>query len=149
MIETMTEEKALECFGGGLDCSQVVFGYGAEFLGEDKEKAMKIAAAFGGGMWNGETCGCVTGALMAIGLKYGHYKPGDEDAKNEMLAKRAEFEEEFKAFAESGGSLICKEILGYDLSKEEELAKIMEEGLLTTKCPKLACHACEILEDLL
>lgn len=88
MVERMTQDKALECFGGGLDCSQVVFGYGAELLGEDKEKAVKIAAAFGGGMWNGETCGCVTGALMALGLKYGHCKLGDEETKNALLLKR-------------------------------------------------------------
>ncbi|MCI8645908.1 MAG: C_GCAxxG_C_C family protein [Firmicutes bacterium] len=142
----MTEDKALTCFGGGLDCSQVVFGYGAELLGEDKEKAVKIAAAFGGGMWNGETCGCVTGALMALGLKYGHFKLGDEETKSTLLEKRAEFEKEFKAI---NGSLICREILGYDLSTEEGMTKIMEKGLLTTKCPKLACCACDILDDLL
>lgn len=146
MLESMTQDKALECFGGGLDCSQVVFGYGAELLGEDKEKAVKIAAAFGGGMWNGETCGCVTGALMALGLKYGHYKLGDEETKSALLEKRAEFETEFKAI---NGSLICKEILGHDLSTEEGMAKIMEEGLLATKCPQLACCACDILDDLL
>lgn len=146
MVEAMTEDKALECYAGGLDCSQVVFGYGAELLGEDKEKAVKIAAAFGGGMWKGETCGCVTGALMALGLKYGHSKLGDEETKNALLAKREEFEKEFQR---ANGSLICREILGYDLSTEEGMAKIMEEGLLATKCPKLACCACDILDDLL
>ncbi|MCB6992638.1 C-GCAxxG-C-C family protein [bacterium 210820-DFI.6.37] len=145
MVE-MNEEKALECFAGGLDCSQVVFGYGAELIGYDKDTAMKIAAAFGGGMWKGETCGCVTGALMAIGLKYGHFKLGDEESKNKMLAVREAFEKEFTA---QNGSLICKEILGYDLSKEEELEKIREEQLLVTKCPQLACCACDILEELL
>lgn len=145
-VVEMNEEKALECFGGGLDCSQVVFGYGAELLGYDKDTAMKIAAAFGGGMWNGDTCGCVTGALMAIGLKYGHYKLGDEESKNAMLEKKAAFENEFKAQYET---LICRELLGYDLTKEEEMAKIMEEQLLVTKCPKLACCACDILEELL
>lgn len=146
MVTEMNEEKALECFGGGLDCSQVVFGYGAEILDYDKDVARKISAAFGGGMWNGETCGCVTGALMAIGLKYGHCQLGDEETKNAMLEKKAEFE---KAFIEQNGSLICKELLGYDLTKEEEMAKIMEEGLLTTKCPKLACCACDILDEIL
>lgn len=146
MVTEMNEEKALECFGGGLDCSQVVFGYGAEILDYDKDVAQKISAAFGGGMWNGETCGCVTGALMAIGLKYGHCQLGDEETKNAMLEKKVEFE---KAFSKQNGSLICKELLGYDLTKEEEMAKIMEEGLLTTKCPKLACCACDILDEIL
>lgn len=146
MAIEMTKERALEYFGGGLDCSQVVFEYGADILGFDKETALKISAAFGGGMWAGERCGCVTGALMAIGLKYGQYKLGDEAAKNEMLAKKAEFEEAFK---ESHESLICKEILKYDLSKPEEMAKIMEEGLLQNLCPLLAVTACDILDEIL
>ena len=83
---------------------------------------------------------------MAIGLKYGQIKLGDEKTKNEMLKVKAEFE---KKFTEAHGSVICKEILGYDLSVPEEMEKIMEEQLLATLCPKLACTACEILEELL
>ena len=146
MTEKMTKEKALQYFGGGLDCSQVVFEHGAELQGFDTETALKISSAFGGGMWHGHTCVCVTGALMAIGLKYGQIKLGDEKTKNEMLKVKAEFE---KKFTEAHGSVICKEILGYDLSVPEEMEKIMEEQLLATLCPKLACTACEILEELL
>jgi len=68
---TITEEQALMGFGTGVDCSQAVFGEFAAQLGLDRDTALKIAAPFGGGMWHGETCGCVVGALMAIGLKYG------------------------------------------------------------------------------
>lgn len=146
MAKKIEESEVLNCFMGGIDCSQVCFGYGAELIGFDKDEAMKIASAFGGGMWHGETCGCVSGALMAIGLRYGHCDLGDEDTKNEMLSKKHEFEQKF---IEANGSLICKEILGYDLTKEEEMAKIQEEGLLVEKCPKLACSACDILSEIL
>ena len=70
-MSDMTKEKAMQNYAGGIDCSQVVFAHGAELLGFDQKTAKKIAAAFGGGMFAGERCGCVTGALMAIGLKYG------------------------------------------------------------------------------
>ncbi len=146
MKENMTQEKALQYFGGGLDCSQVVFEYGAEQTGFDKETALKISAAFGGGMWHGHTCDCVSGALMALGLKYGQCKLGDEETKQNLLAKKAAFEE---AFTKEFGSVLCKDILGHDLSKPEEMEKIMEEQLLTTLCPKVACRACEILGELL
>ena len=145
-MEKMTPEKAGACFAGGIDCSQVVFGHAAEAIGLDKDTARRIAAAFGGGMWRGETCGCVTGALMAIGYKYGHAAEGDEETKNAMLQKKAAFEE---AFTAKRGSLICKELLGYDLSKPEEMEKIMEEGLLATLCPLLAAEACGILDQVL
>jgi len=142
----MTEEKAAACFQNGIDCSQVVFGDAAEAAGIDADTAKKIASAFGGGMWHGETCGCVTGALMAIGCKFGHCKEGDNETKNAMLQKKTAFEE---AFTEANGSLICKELLGYNLSVPEEMEKIMAENLLFTKCPKLAVSACEILEKIL
>lgn len=83
---------------------------------------------------------------MAIGCKYGHCEMDDTDRKNEMLAKKAEFE---ARFTKECGSLICKEMLGADLSTEEGMAKIMEEQLLATKCPGFACLACDILDDIL
>ena len=142
----MTEDKARECFMGGIDCSQVVFGDVAERLGFDKETAWKIAACFGGGMFCGERCGCVTGALMAIGLKYGHCVPGDQETKAEMMGVLKEFTD---AFTEENGSLICKELIKYDVSDPDELAAAIESGIMFDLCPKLAVSACEILEDLI
>ena len=142
----MTEDKARECYMGGIDCSQVVFGDAAERLGFDKETARKIAACFGGGMFCGERCGCVTGALMAIGLKYGHYVEGDQEAKAEMMSVLKEFTD---AFEEENGSLICKELIKYDVSKPEEMQAALESGIMMELCPKLAVSACEILDDLL
>lgn len=145
-MEKMTNDKAKASFAAGIDCSQVVLGHVAEKIGMDPDEARKIASAFGGGMWAGQTCGCVTGALMAIGYQFGHCKDGDTETKDNMLKKKYAFEEAFKA---KHGSLICKEILGYDLSKPEEMEKIMEENLLFTLCPQAACHACETLEKVL
>lgn len=142
----MEKKKIVECFHNGFDCSQVVFSYAAPKLGIDKETALKITAAFGGGMWHGETCGCVVGALMALGLKYGNSKPGDQETKNKFLAKKALFE---KKFMECNKSLICRDILGHDLSVPEELKKIVSENLLDTVCPKLVASACGILDELL
>lgn len=142
----MTEDKARECYAGGIDCSQVVFGYAAEKLGLDLKTARKIAACFGGGMFCGERCGCVTGALMAIGLKYGHSELGDEEAKAEMMGVLKEFTD---AFTEENGSLICKELIKYDVSIPEEMAAAFESGIMMELCPKLAVSACEILDDLI
>ena len=97
-------------------------------------------------MWHGETCGCVVGALAAIGIKYATTKPNDQEAKNKLLKIKAEFEEEF---CKKNGSCICKEILGYNLSVPEEMEKIQEEKLLETKCPKVVLSACEILEKMI
>lgn len=146
LTTTITEEQALAGFGTGVDCSQAVFGEFASQLGLDRETALKIAAPFGGGMWHGETCGCVTGALMALGLKYGQGDRPDQDKKQHMLEQKAKFE---AAFSEKRGSCICKEILGYDLSKPAEMAKVMEENLFAKICCKCVVEACAILQDML
>ena len=77
----LNESQILEQFSQGFDCSQVVLGACADKIGLDPETAKKVAACFGGGMWYGHECGAVTGALMAIGAKYGHSQPGDQQAK--------------------------------------------------------------------
>lgn len=143
---TRTPEWVLAQFSQGFDCSQVVLAQAAAQLGISEETALKAAAAFGGGMWRGDTCGCVTGALMAIGLRYGTAFPGDREHKNAMLAKKAEFE---RRFAQVNGSCICREILGHDLSVPEEMARIQEKNLLATVCPQVVCRTLDILEDLL
>ena len=142
----LTEQGILENFGKGFDCSQVVFGECAARLGLDEALAKKIAACFGGGMWYGHECGAVTGALMAVGVKYGHSEPGDADTKNAALAKMNEFRAKF---LEHQPSCVCKEILGYDLSVPEDMQKIQDEGLLTTRCPKVVRDALEVLEEIL
>lgn len=146
VTSNMTEERAAAGFAVGIDCAPAVFAEMAPQIGMDRGTAIKVASGFGGGMWRGDTCGCVTGAIMAIGLRYGTAVEGDKQTKAAMLAKKAEFE---KKFIEMYGSCICREILGYDLSTPEGMAKIQEEKLLTTLCPKIVCDTCEILEGIL
>ena len=145
-IMVKNEEEVLKMFGEGFDCSQIVLSNFCDKLNISKEEAFKIASCFGGGMWHGETCGCVCGALVALGIKYGNCTANDKVTKDELLRLKAEFE---SAFVKENGSCICKEILGYDLSKEDEMAKIQEEKLLETKCPKLVLSSCKILEKML
>ena len=140
------EEVANYFFEQGFDCSQVVLASFCEELGMDQETALKVSSSFGSGLWNGEVCGCVTGALMALGLKYGHYSPGDSKSKEIISSKTKEFEAKFK---EKNKSIICREILGYDIGKPEEFEKIITKGILQEKCPKLAISACEILSEML
>ena len=69
----MKKENIAELFMKGIDCSQVVAGEFAEELGITQEEAYKMAAGFGGGMGIGETCGAVVGAMIVLGMKYGHF----------------------------------------------------------------------------
>ena len=140
------EREVLKMFGEGFDCSQIVLANVSDKLGITREEALKIAACFGGGMWHGETCGCVIGALIALGMKYATVKENDREKKDELLKMKAEFEEKF---CKENNSCICKEILGYNLSIPEEMNKIQEKKLLETKCPKVVLSACDILEKMM
>ncbi len=145
-MKKISEQDVLKKFGEGFDCSQVVLEYASDKLVLDKEEALKIGACFGGGMWHGHTCGCVVGALIALGMKYATVEPNRQDEKDKLLKLKAELEEQF---CKKNGSCICKEILGYDLSKKDEMAKIMELKLLETKCPNVVVNTCDILEKML
>ncbi|NLO47315.1 MAG: C_GCAxxG_C_C family protein [Clostridiales bacterium] len=147
MREKMTEETAAyRLFDLGYDCCQTVLSYCAEDLGMDEEDALKLGSGFGGGLHVGEVCGCVTGAVMALGLKYGFSEPKDDIGKQIMNARTGEF---IRRFKEENGALRCKELLGYDVSIPEEKAKIGEDGIIPQKCPGLVCSACRILDNML
>ena len=129
--ESMIREKFIK----GYDCSQVVLSYFAERLGITEEMANKVSACFGGGMMHGDTCGAFTGAIMAVGLKYGHWDVNTLlRQKEEMMNKYAEF---------------SKELLGYDVSLPEQLEEALSSGRMLDFCPKVVESVIEILEEIL
>ena len=142
----MTKEEIKELFINGIDCSQVVTGYFADELDMDQKVLRKAASCFGGGMQCGETCGAVTGGLMVIGLKYGHFEEKDYDQKKLMSEKISEFKGRFLNKYDSG---MCRELLGHDISKPGELDKVMEKGLMFEFCPKVVAEVIKILEKML
>ncbi len=140
-------ELAVACFREGFSCAQAVFSTYATEFGLDREKALAIAGAFGGGMGRlGEVCGAVTGAFMLIGLKHGKIRAEDDQARDTTYALVREFADKFKS---RNGSIRCKELLGYDISTPEGLALAEERELFSTVCPKLVRDAAEIIEQML
>lgn len=131
----------------GYDCSQVVLQHYAEEFGLTLDQANKLTACFGGGMMMGATCGAYVGALMVIGLKYGHYDPDNLMPQKEiMMAKYAEFKEKF---VQEFGTTECKEMIGFDVSTPEGLNAALESGKLFNDCPCFAAKTIEILDEIL
>lgn len=140
-------QRAVSCFKKGFNCSQAIFSTYGEMFGLDRELALKISCAFGGGVGRmGGTCGAVTGAFMVIGLKYAMTNVEDKPAKERTYAVVKEFARRFEL---RNGSIVCKELLGYDISTPEGLKVIHENHLFTTLCPKFVQDSAEILEVLL
>jgi C_GCAxxG_C_C family probable redox protein len=139
-------DKAESIFAQGLACSQAVFSAYAAELGLDEDAARKVSSGFGGGMGRmAQTCGAVTGAYMAIGLKYGS-ATGDQAAKMNTYRLVREFAGKFQA---RNGSLVCKELLGCDISTPEGSAKMQTLGLHAKVCTRLVRDACEVLDQIL
>ena len=136
-------EKSVELFNSGFLCSQAVFAAFSKDLGLSEEQALKIGACFGSGMRKGEVCGACTGALMALGLKYGHSNADDKESK--MKADKAcdKFLDEFK---KENGSYLCKELLDCDISTPEGKEHAIENNLFSELCPKMVKSASKITE---
>lgn len=120
-------KEMLKGFDDGINCAMCVFGTMAPKLGFNREEARRIAALIGGGMGRSETCGCVTGAYMALGYKFANDQAGDVDKLNYAKGKREAFN---KRFIEKFGSLNCCDMLGgLHNCRPEELAVIKEQNL--------------------
>jgi C_GCAxxG_C_C family probable redox protein len=116
-------------------------------LGLDRELALRVAGAFGGGMASmGRTCGAVTGALMAIGLRHGRTEAEDREAKERCRHLAREFMAQFEA---RNGSITCRQLLGLDISVPEQKERAREEGLFDTLCLRLVHDAAEIVESII
>jgi len=140
-------ERAVSCFKEGFSCSQAILSTYGEQFGLNREMALKVSGAFGGGMGRmGETCGAVTGVFMVIGLKYGKTKVEDEQTKERAYNLVKEFVDKFRS---RNGSIVCRELLGCDISTPDGMKIIREKKLITTLCPKFVQDAAEIIEQIL
>ena len=147
MTQTDRVEKAVSCFKEGFACSQSVLSVFADEFGMDHNMALKVAAGFGGGMGRtAQTCGAVTGAYMVIGLKHGAVAAHDREAKEKTYRLVREFNEAFKS---RNRCLLCKELLGCDISTPAGFDEARQKHLLATICPKMVQDAVEILGKIL
>lgn len=131
-------------FSRNFNCSQAVLSAFAGQFGLDEKTAIKIAAPFGGGLARrGEACGAVTGALMVLGLARATATP---EGKDEIYRLAQEF---MRRFEEKHGTLLCRELIGYELSTPEGRQKAQDSGVTRTVCPAVVRDAAEILQTML
>lgn len=139
-------DRAVECFCGGAACSQAIAAIYGPDLGLPREQAMKLASGFAGGMRLGETCGAVTGAFMVLGLRFAGPHCDQRDGRGDVYAALGQFVAKFQ---QRNRSVVCKQLLGCDISTPEGAQKATREGLFRTICPDLVKDAAEILEEML
>jgi C_GCAxxG_C_C family probable redox protein len=139
-------EKAANHFKQGYNCAQSVLLAMQEYYGiPNNELIPKVATPFGGGIGKlGSLCGALTGAVIAIGLKHGTNTTNlKKKEKSYRLSQQL-----YEQFADTCGSPFCKELIGYDLTKPEELKMIRKLNIRDEKCSRFVRKAVELLIDL-
>ncbi len=136
-------EAAVSVFLSDFNCSQGVFSAFAEQFGLDKKLALRLASPFGGGLARqGEVCGAVSGALLVLGLARGTDTPR---SKEEIYRLSQEL---LRTFKEKHGSILCRELIGCDMSTPEGHQAAAEKGVFRSLCPMLVRDAADIVEEL-
>jgi C_GCAxxG_C_C family probable redox protein len=140
-------EKAVALFEQDHACSQALLLAYLSDSGFDRSAAFRIAAPFAAGMgrWGG-TCGAVVGALMVLGLRGRLDTPDDQEAKDRLYQ---DVRECIERFTKQHGTIVCRELLGHDISTPEGLEKTRASGAFEERCPGFVRHAAEIVGDIL
>ena len=141
-------EKALEYFDNKFNCAQSVIAAFADQLGLPEDELLRVACAFGGGIGRQQlTCGALTGAAMALGLKFGKGKNDDEEKKLQTYVKTVAL---FREFTKLNGSTNCRHLLNdLDMNDEKDHNSIVVQGLFQTNCRKYVADAVEITERMM
>jgi C_GCAxxG_C_C family probable redox protein len=135
-------DKAASRFSSGFNCAESVLLTLAEHQGVESELFPKIATAFGGGIARSASiCGCVTGAIMGIGITHGRMKTTDDRLKAYAVA--TDF---MNAFEKRFGSIICYDLIGCDFRTPEGQKRSKE--LHETRCANFVRGAVEIMLEM-
>ena len=138
-------DMATAYFNCGFNCAQSVLSVFCEKYGMDRNIALRVCSGLGSGFRSGEICGAVSGAALVIGLKYGWENAESRVAKDYCNQKIVEFMNLFRA---ENKSVVCRDILGFDVSVKEEYEHAREQNLFKTTCVNMVVNAVILLEEL-
>jgi C_GCAxxG_C_C family probable redox protein len=131
-------------FPDSLNCAQTVLTIMYEKRDLQISNPEYLVAGFGGGIGvQGEVCGAVAGAVIAIGVLVARKEKDILEHKKTAYGLAAKF---LKKFKENYSTAICSELLGYDITD----SKLREENrpLFEKECPKFVVKAIEILLEM-
>lgn len=139
-------EKATQLFKCGYNCAQSVVAAYAERYGYTQEQALRMSAAFGGGIGRMRmTCGAACGLFMLAGLERGAVEGDDRQGKADTYALVQELAAEFKR---RNGSLICAELLGLKKPEESPVPEARTPAYYAKRpCVEMVAEAVRIWEE--
>ena len=109
-VRSERTDKAVDLFNSGYNCAQATLCAFQDLIGTDEKLLRRVASDFGGGMsGTRETCGAVTGMLMALGLMKGYDDVTDTAHKQRLYAEGRGLIDDFTA---EFGTTTCAELSG-------------------------------------
>ncbi len=133
------------------NCAQTTFYVLAEQFGLGGDDVLKALTPLPGIAERGETCGAITGALMAMGLIFGRDRMDDWETYRNSLIPTNEF---VKQFEKELGSTLCCNIQdrafgkSFNLMDPEELKNFQRAGA-TKKCSRVVQKAARIAANII
>jgi C_GCAxxG_C_C family probable redox protein len=153
LVNKMLDQKVDQYMNLSFHCAQSSFMALKEQFGLEGDDVVKALTPMAGIAERGETCGAVSGPLMAIGLLYGRDKNrlDDWDTYRESLLPSGKFCDRFEA---KYGSTMCHDVQEvkfgrcYRLMEPEELRQFQEDGS-TTHCSEVVRSAVRIAAEII
>ena len=145
LVKNERTERAAALFNSGCNCAQATLLAFADVIGADEKLLLKVASDFGGGMsGTRETCGAVTGMLMALGLIKGYDDVTDTEHKHRLYAEGRELIEDFIA---EFGTTNCG-ILSGEVARtfKTDPHPLVGEGMFRP-CSAFVAYAAALLES--
>jgi len=142
-------EKTLDLHKNGrLNCSQAIFTAFGDQLGVDMKTAKMFGRPWAGGIGHmAQICGYLTGALLVLACAFENEDEGRARMETDKAVRRL-----FSRLENQRGSILCKDLLGADMTTETGINKILKEKLVDKYCHAkggIGQDVSEILEELL
>ncbi len=145
-VFSMLDKRVEQVMEKSHNCAQSTFYALSEQFGLGGDDVLKALTPLPGMAERGETCGAITGALMAMGMIYGRDKLDDWDKYRSSLIPTNKFCQQFEN--EMGATSCCKiqeRAFGssYDLMDPDQLKEFQLAGA-TSKCTRVVQTACRL-----
>jgi len=138
------ERRGKDYFRQGLNCSECVLRTFMDLHETDlPESIIRLASGFGGGMGHTKnTCGAITGAVLALGLVKGRDPFASEEVKDRITQLNEEVYPSFapmiREMEQEFGTLICAELSAPHGDFDGRARK--------KSCMQMIAHCCRLAE---
>ena len=150
-VYAMLDQRVILIMSKSHNCAQSTFYSLSEQFGLGGDDVLKALTPLPGLAERGQTCGAITGALMAMGLIYGRDNIEDWQKYRSSLIPTNKF---CHRFEEEMGTTQCCQIQekafgrSFNLMDPEDLKAFQKAGA-TAKCTKVVQKACRLAAEII